>query len=109
MTATPVTEPATTIAARRHIRSGWVSPSHTWLISAMIGKEMASAMPQTNITASPRPPSIPVCRMVKTSETGSGLRGRWSISMICSRARSLTPSTSSLGAIGSPTRTSTGE
>ena len=45
VTATPVTDPATTIAARRHIRSGWVSPSHTWLISAMIGKEMASAMP----------------------------------------------------------------
>ena len=57
VSATPVTDPATTMAPRRQSLPGWVSPSHTWLISAMTVKDTASASPQANMTASPRGPS----------------------------------------------------
>ena len=107
--ATPATEPAVTMAARRHKSRGWVTPSHTWLISAITGKDTASAAPQANMMASPRHPLIAWATTSCTSETGAGRRGRSSIATICARAASLTAATSSEGAIGSPTRTSTGE
>ena len=45
-------------------------PSQTWLISAMTGKDRASAIPQTNMMASPRAPFIACEAMVWISETG---------------------------------------
>ena len=68
--STPLADPATTAAPRLHSRPGWVMPSQTWLISAMTGKDRASAIPQTNMMASPRAPFIACEAMVWISETG---------------------------------------